>query len=125
MIKLKRGMIVDVVLDPVRGSETGKTRPCIVVTNDRYNARVPIVQVTPITNWSEKKSKIVTNVVLEKGGGTGLTKRSIADCLQTRPIDRRHRIRKKRGKLSDADLAKISAALIIVFELEHDSDSES
>ncbi|MFN2266875.1 MAG: type II toxin-antitoxin system PemK/MazF family toxin [Desulfonatronovibrio sp.] len=27
-------MIIDVNLDPTKGSETGKIRPCIVVTND-------------------------------------------------------------------------------------------
>ena len=37
MTALKRGMIIDVNLDPTKGSETGKIRPCIVVTNDIYN----------------------------------------------------------------------------------------
>lgn len=56
MIKLKRGMIIDVNLNPTLGSETGKIRPCIVVTNNVYNQRVPIIQIVPITNWTEKKS---------------------------------------------------------------------
>jgi len=29
---LNRGMVVDVNLEPVQGSETGKTRPCVIVT---------------------------------------------------------------------------------------------
>lgn len=37
---LKRGMVIDVNLDPTQGSETGKTRPYVIVTNDVYNARV-------------------------------------------------------------------------------------
>jgi mRNA interferase MazF len=37
----KRGMIIDVNLDPIRGSETGKIRPCVVVTNDVYNDGFP------------------------------------------------------------------------------------
>ncbi|WP_325315913.1 MULTISPECIES: type II toxin-antitoxin system PemK/MazF family toxin [unclassified Microcoleus] len=28
-------------LEPTRGSETGKVRPCIIVTNNVYNPRVP------------------------------------------------------------------------------------
>jgi mRNA-degrading endonuclease toxin of MazEF toxin-antitoxin module len=36
-IKLKRGLIIEVNLDPTRGSETGKIRPCIIVTNNTYN----------------------------------------------------------------------------------------
>jgi mRNA interferase MazF len=48
-MKLKRGMVVDVDLDPTKGSETGKIRPCVVVTNDVYNEKVPVIQVVPIT----------------------------------------------------------------------------
>jgi mRNA interferase MazF len=43
MTALRRGMVIDVNLDPTQGSETGKIRPCIIVTNDTYNARVPII----------------------------------------------------------------------------------
>ena len=49
MTLLKRGMVIDVNLSPTQGSETGKIRPCVVVTNDVYNARVPVVQVVPLT----------------------------------------------------------------------------
>ena len=45
MKPLKRGMVVDADLNPTLGSETGKVRPCIVVTNDVYNERVPVIQV--------------------------------------------------------------------------------
>ena len=34
MTTLNRGMVVDVNLEPVQGSETGKTRPCVIVTNN-------------------------------------------------------------------------------------------
>ena len=85
-------MVITVNLDPTQGSETGKVRPCIIVTNDVYNQRVPVIQVVPITAWSSKKSRIVTNVTLGPDPGSGLTKKSIADCLQTRPIDHRMRL---------------------------------
>jgi mRNA-degrading endonuclease toxin of MazEF toxin-antitoxin module len=42
-MKLKRGMIIDVNLDPTLGSETGKIRPCIIVTNNTYNERVLVI----------------------------------------------------------------------------------
>ena len=32
MSKIERGMIIDVNLEPTKGSETGKIRPCVVVT---------------------------------------------------------------------------------------------
>jgi mRNA interferase MazF len=57
----------------------GKTQPCVVVTNDEYNERVPVMQVTPLTAWNEKKGRIVTNVLIEPSRHNGLTKRSAAD----------------------------------------------
>jgi mRNA interferase MazF len=117
MIALRRGMVIDVKLDPVQGSETGKTRPCVIVTNDTYNARVPVIQVVPITEWSEKKGSIRTNVELQPAPHNGLPKRSVADCLQTRPVDHRLRLVKIRGELNQDEMRQIDAALRIVFQL--------
>jgi mRNA interferase MazF len=117
MKTLRRGMVIDVRLDPVQGSETGKTRPCVIVTNDTYNARVPVIQVVPITEWNDRKGQIVTNVELLPTRQNGLTKRSLADCLQTRPIDHRHRLVRSRGSVSADDLAAIDEALRVVFGL--------
>ena len=117
MTKLKRGMIVDVDLNPTKGSETGKIRPCIVVTNNTYNERVPVIQVVPITEWNSKKANIITNIEINPSKLNGLTKKSIADCLQTRPIDRRFRLRQIRGELESEIMLKIDEALKIVFAL--------
>jgi len=114
---LKRGMIIDVNLDPTKGSETGKIRPCIIVTNNVYNERVPVIQVVPITDWNEKKGRIKTNVEIVPGQYNGLSKKSIADCLQTRPIDHRFRLVKIRGELTIEEMNKVDAALKIVFSL--------
>ena len=112
-----RGMIDDINLDPTLGSETGKIRPCIVVTNDVYNRRVPVVQVVPITAWSEKKRLITTNVELNPSIENGLTKLSIADCLQTRPVDFAQRFVQMRGRVDAAKLLEIDTALAVVFGL--------
>ena len=117
MSKLKRGMVIDVNLDPTKGSETGKIRPCVIVTNNTYNARVPVIQVAPLTEWSEKKASIITNAEIVPSPHNGLTKKTVADCLQTRPIDHRARLVKVRGELEDEIVAKIDAALKIVFDL--------
>jgi len=118
MTTIERGMVIDINLDPVQGSETGKVRPCIVVTNDVYNARVPVIQVVPITAWNEKKGRIKTNVTLEPSALNGLDKKSVADCLQTRPIDYRLRLSRVRGKLTQDDMLAIDQALKVVFSLE-------
>ena len=117
MNKLKRGVVIDVNLDPIRGSETGKIRPCVIVTNDVYNARVPVVQVVPITEWNEKKGRIITNVTIEPSSANGMSKQSVADCLQTRPIDHRYRLVKIRGKLDEEAMQKIDQALKKIFDL--------
>lgn len=117
MTTLTRGMIIDVNLDPTLGSETGKIRPCIIVTNDVYNERVPVIQVVPVTEWSEKKASIKTNVEIHPSPENGLSKKSIADCLQTRPIDYRHRLVRIRGKLSAFKIQEIDQSLRIVFGL--------
>ena len=117
MSTLTRGTVIDVDLNPTKGSETGKVRPCVIVTNDTYNARVPVIQVVPLTAWSERKSRIVTNVEVVPSSRNGLTKRSVADCLQTRPVDHRARLVRVRGELEDEDLARIDDALRIVFDL--------
>lgn len=117
MTSLKRGLIIDVNLDPTQGSETGKIRPCIIVTNNIYNERVPVIQVVPITEWNEKKSRIRTNVEILPADRNGLSRQSIADCLQTRPIDHRFRLVRIRGELTIEEMEKIDEALKTVFAL--------
>ncbi len=117
MTQLRRGMIIDVNLDPIKGSETGKVRPCIIATNDTYNKRVPVIQVVPLTEWNERKARIKTNVEILPSSQNGLTKRSIADCLQTRPIDYRERLVSIRGQIDADGMRQINQALKVVFEL--------
>ncbi|MCK6560157.1 type II toxin-antitoxin system PemK/MazF family toxin [candidate division KSB1 bacterium] len=70
-----------------------------------------------ITEWSDKKGQIITNVVIEPDSTNGLSKKSGVDCLQTRPVDHRHRLVKIRGKLDDAALRRIDQALKMIFDL--------
>jgi mRNA interferase MazF len=118
MTVLHRGMIIDVNLDPTQGAEKGKIRPCVIVTNNVYNERVPVIQVVPVTEWSEKKNRIKTNVEILPSKRNGLSKQSIADCLQTRPIDYKFRMVKIRGELTAEEMKKINEALKIVFALQ-------
>ena len=115
---IKKGDIILVDLNPIKGSETGKIKPCIVVTNNTYNQRLPVIQVVPITNWSEKKSIIITNITISPTNTNGLSKKSIADCLQTRPIDYLKRMEKVDGKVDRKIIDEIDNALKIVFGLE-------
>ena len=117
MTVLQRGMVIDVNLSPTQGSETGKVRPCVIVTNNVYNARVPVIQVVPITEWNEKKGSIMTNVEILPSPKNGLTKKSVADCLQSRPVDHRFRMVGIRGELTSEEMGEIDVALRAVFAL--------
>lgn len=117
MTTLKRGMVIDVDLNPTKGSETGRIRPCVIVTNNVYNERVPVIQVVPITEWNEKKGRIKTNVEIFPAQKNGLLKKSVADCLQTRPVDHRFRLVTIRGELSLDEMKRINEALRAVFAL--------
>ena len=120
MSNYRRGTIVNVDLNPTVGSETGNDRPCIIVTNDFLNniSNLNIFQVVPITKWSLKKQKIPTNVVIIPNASNGLTKKSLADCLQTRPVDLRYRCTGIRGNVSASVLDEIDQALITIFNLD-------
>ena len=62
-----------------------------------------------------RKARILTNEICM---GPCLLKKSVADCLQTRPIDHRHRLVRILGKLSHSKILEINQALLIVFELK-------
>jgi mRNA interferase MazF len=117
VIKISRGLVIDINLEPSLGSETGKIRPCVVVTNNIYNERIPVIQVVPITSWNPKKTKIKTNVEIAPSVRNGLYKKSIADCLQTRPVDYHTRLRGVRGELESEIMERIDQALKVVFAL--------
>lgn len=70
-----------------------------------------------ITEWSDKKGQIITNVVIEPDSTNGLSKKSVAGYLQTRLVDHRHRLTKIRGKLDDATMQRIDQALKMIFDL--------
>lgn len=46
---MKRSEVDWARLDPVEGSEYGKTRPCVIVSLDALNAALPTVVVCPLT----------------------------------------------------------------------------
>jgi mRNA interferase MazF len=48
--RLRRGEIYWVELDPVKGSEIRKTRPCLIISNDEQNEVSRRVMVIPLTS---------------------------------------------------------------------------
>ena len=110
-----RGDIVNVNLEPVQGSETGKTRPCIIIQNNVLNKNAPTVIISVITGRDRLKKKYPSHVWIDKGV-SGLTKDSTIQCEQIRTIDKR-RILNKIGVADTNCLRKIEESINITLSL--------
>ena len=104
---IRRGDVFLVNLDPVVGSEVGKTRPAIVVQNNLANRSSPTVTIVPISSSIERVFPF--QVRLPAGEG-GLSQESKALCEQIRTVSR-DRLRECLGRLSQERLNDIRAAL--------------
>ena len=105
---VKRGEIFLVKLDPVVGSEQGKTRPAVVIQNDIGNKYSQVTIIAPITSRiPEKEYPTDVNILPQE---SGLPEQSTILTNQIRSIDKT-RIVKKLGKLDDFVMRKINLAL--------------
>jgi mRNA interferase MazF len=87
-------------LDPVVGSEQGKTRPVLVLSSTQLNQILPVVNVLPITSRKNLR-RIYPNEALIPAGIAGLDVESIVLCYQIRTLDKR-RLIKQLGQLEDS-----------------------
>jgi len=98
---IQRGQVYWVALDPVRGSEMAKTRPCVVLTANEINRRRHTVVIVPLTSTSETVHfPLLINV---PSAGVG----SKARTEHIRNVDK-SRLGNLIGQVSDADLSDIS-----------------
>src|SRR5882672_8225293 len=102
-----RGEVVLVELDPTRGSEIRKTRPCLVVSPDELNHHLRTMIVAPMTTGGHAYP---FRPVCRFGGKDG---RVALDQLRT--VDRA-RVRKRLGVLAAANLAMVFTVLAEMFE---------
>jgi mRNA interferase MazF len=97
-------------LDPVVGSEKGRTRPVLVLSDTRLNHILPVVNVLPITSRKQNR-RIYPNEALIPGGTAGLDVESIILCYQIRTLDKQ-RLIKRLGVLGETHLrTEVLAAL--------------
>lgn len=93
----QRGEVHLVSLDPTRGSEIQKTRPCVVVSPDELNAHLRTVIVAPLTSAGQP---LPFRVACRFENRAGLI---VVDQIRT--VDR-ERLVKHLGRLSPATLDK-------------------
>ena len=114
-MNIKRGGIYVAVLDPVVGREISKTRPVVVVSNDKNNQFSGTVTILPITSKKLQKT-YPFEVFLPKGSGN-LPKDSKAKADQIRTLDKA-RLVKEIGKLDQQEIDEIEKAMKIHLGLE-------
>jgi mRNA interferase MazF len=111
---IKRGFIYLAALDPVIGNEIAKTRPVVVISNDKNNEFSGTVTVLPITSKNLRRI-YPFEVYLEKGTGK-LPKSSKIKTDQIRTLDK-SRLVKLIGELGSEQIATIEKALKIHLEI--------
>ena len=107
-VRLDRGTVVLVELDPTLGHEQRGVRPCIAVSDPAINAdqRFPLIAVVPVTGTPGEGALYPSLAA----GPSGLTKTSYVLTDHLRSIDKR-RIRRLFGRVSAAELASIDQGL--------------
>jgi mRNA interferase MazF len=109
-----RGAVLRVELDPARGSELKKARPCVVVQRDAANATSPTLIVCPFTDARGRPGNLL-NVAVERGVG-GLTKDSLLRCNQIRAVDK-ERVLEQLGSLPPHVMEQVDAGLRRILDL--------
>ncbi|MGH6914005.1 MAG: type II toxin-antitoxin system PemK/MazF family toxin [Geminicoccales bacterium] len=95
-----------VSLDPTRGSEIQKTRPCVIVSPDEMNAWLRTVIVAPMTTTLRAYPSRVTLTFAGKKGQVALD--------QIRTIDKTRLVRKL-GRVDDSAAIEIASVLTDMF----------
>ncbi len=114
-MKLDRGTLVLVELDPTVGHEQRGIRPCIAVSDPEVNAdqRFPLIAVVPVTG-TPGEGALYPQL---SPGKSGLTKPSYALVDHLRSVDKR-RIRRIFGRIATDELAAVDEGLGLFLGLD-------
>ena len=115
---MRRGEIVSVSFDPAQGSEAGKTRPAVVVSNDAANATATrlgrgVITVVPVTS---NIARIYPFQAFLPANQTGLQRDSKAQAEQVRSVAV-ERIGGRLGQLPAALITELDRALRVHLSL--------
>jgi mRNA interferase MazF len=107
-VKVGRGSLIIVELDPTVGHEQRGVRPCIVVSDPDVvrDQRFPLVCVVPVTG-TPGEGLLYPSLA---AGRSGLTKRSFALIDHLRSVDKR-RVRSVFGTLAPEEITAIDEGL--------------
>jgi mRNA interferase MazF len=107
---MKRGEIWLVDLDPTIGAEMNKTRPALIINDDRLG-KLPLKIIIPITGWKEHYNIAPWMIKIEPNTDNGLIKISAIDCFQIRSISK-NRLMEKVGKITPDKIDKVQEGIL-------------
>lgn len=102
-LKMKRGDLFWVNLDPTIGSEIRKRRPCVVVGANPINKARRTVVVVPLSSVARPHPPLTVPV-------QAMGRQAVVVCDQIRAVDKSHLI-DRAGNLSKADMQEIDKGL--------------
>ena len=113
-MRLERGTVVLLALDPTVGHEQRGVRPCIVVSDPDVIAdqRFPLVAVVPVTGTAGEGALYPTL----QPGPSGLARTSYALVDHLRSVDKR-RVRRVFGALSAGEVEALDEGLALFLGL--------
>ena len=114
-MNIKRGDILLVNLEPVKGHEQGGIRPVLVIQNDTYNKHSPVLIIAAITS-KQFTNEYPTNVFVSKEESK-LKKDSTVLLNQIKTIDKQ-RIIKTIGSIDPFTIGKVDMALKISLAID-------
>lgn len=113
---MKQGDIYLVNFEPQVGTEIMKTRPAIIVSDERAFSHLKVRLVVPIRHFKQEFAGNFIMPVLEPSKANKLTKKSVADCFQIKSLDTTRFI-KKSGELTQEQLEEVKEAIALCINL--------
>jgi mRNA interferase MazF len=107
---VQRGDICFVDLNPVRGREQAGHRPVLVLSADALN-RLPLVVTVVVGTKGENVPRDYPMNVRVPAAESGLPMETVFLCFQLRSLDPKHFLGPPAGKISDAILERVEAAV--------------
>jgi mRNA interferase MazF len=105
-LKMKRGEVWNVLLDPTKGSEQQGIRPAVIVSPDSMNESLDTKVVIPLTT---KANNWPSRVKIEFNSKDGQ-----AMCEQIRTVSSK-RLVKNLGQLADGELIEVMSTIAALY----------
>ena len=107
----QRGEVYWPQLDPVRGHEQARTRPCAILSDTLINQRRSTVVVVPVTTTPQPAHPPLLVAIPSMG------QNAKARTEQVRSVDK-SRLARLQGRLSEQDIEELGRAMVKLLKLD-------